>query len=271
MPRGARAVLLGCAVAAAVLVLWRWNPWQGLTLDGIRALIDAWGPLGPLVFMAIMVTGFFIPAPQMVLVATGGVLFGPVWGFVYAWTAAMVGTTAVFLLVRYTAQAWAQRALRHRFPRLRALDQRLHHNGVALVAVLRVILFLSPPLAWALGASRVRLVDQVLGTAVGILPMMGLVVVFADRLVGVDSIGKMFEVEVLVPGAALALLMAAGVFLGRRMLMGPSVGGAEPIGRKPHRRPAGQDGPVERGEHRRRRAAGREAEEPGQPAHQLRR
>ena len=251
--------------------MWRWNPWQSLTLDGIRALVGAWGPLGPLVFMAIMIGGFFLPGPELLLVAAGGVLFGPVWGFVYAWVAAMVGTAAVFLLVRYTAQDWAQRALRHRFPRLRALDQRLHHNGFALVAVLRLILFLSPPLGWALGASRVRLGDYVLGTAVGILPMMGLAVVFAHRLAGAGSTADMLELDVVLPGAALVLLIVGGLVMGRRILTGPSPERAEPAGGQAHGRPADQRGAVEGGQHGRRGATHGEAEEPSQPVHELRR
>lgn len=269
MPRSVRTVLLGCATAGAALVLWRWNPWQGLTLDGMRAVVDAWGPLGPLVFMAIMVGGFFLPGPELLLVAAGGVLFGPLWGFVYAWLAAVVGTAGVFLLVRYTAQDWAQRALRHRFARLRALDQRLHHNGFALVAVLRLLLFLTPPLSWALGASRVRLTDYVLGTALGIAPMMGLAVVFAHRVAGAGSTADMLELDVVLPGAALVLLIAVGLVLGRRMLTGPSSERAEPAGRQAHGRPADQRGAVEGGQHGRRGAAHGEAEEPGQPVHEL--
>jgi len=256
MPRAARAALAGCVVMGVALATWRWNPWQGLTLAGIRDIIIAWGPLGPLVYMALVIGGSFVPAPELLMVATGSILFGPLWGFVYAWTAAMVGTTAVFLLVRRAAQEWAQRALRHRFPRLRALDHRLHHNGFALVAVLRVILFLAPPLSWALGASRVRLVDHVLGTAVGILPMMALAVVFAHRLGAVGSIRDLLEMEVLLPGVALVLLIVLGLVLGRRLLAGPS---AEAPERKPDGRPAGQHAAIEGGEHRRRRTAPREA------------
>jgi len=200
------------------------------------------------------------------------VLFGPTWGFVYAWVAALVGTTAVFLLVRYAAQDWAQRALRHRFPRLRALDQRLHHNGFALVAVLRVLLFLSPPLSWALGASRVRLSHFLLGTAFGILPMMGLAVVFAHRVAGVGSTGDMLELDVLLPGAALALLMVLGLVLGRRLLLtGPSPHGEAAAGRQPHAGPADEHAAIEGRQHRPRRTAPGEPEQPGQSVHQLRR
>jgi uncharacterized membrane protein YdjX (TVP38/TMEM64 family) len=266
VPRVVRMLLVGGAVAAVVLALWRWNPWQGVTLDSVRTLVDAWGPLGPLVFMAIMVAGFFVPGPELVLVGAGGLLFGPVWGVVYAWIAAMIGTTAAFLLVRYTAQAWAQRALQQRFPRLRALDQRLHHNGFVLVLVLRVLLFLSPPLNWALGASRVRMGDYALGTALGILPMMGLAVVLAHRVANAESVAAMLDRDILLPGAAFVGLLVLGLTAGRRLLAGSSHAGEEPGGGEVDGGAAGQHAAVERGQHGRRRGALRQTKEPGQGA-----
>ncbi len=266
VPRVGRMLLAGGAVAAVGLALWRWNPWQGVTLDSVRVLVDAWGPLGPLVFMAIMIAGFFLPGPELLLVGTGGLLFGPVRGFVYAWVAAMIGTATAFLLVRYTAQAWAQRALRQRFPRLRALDQRLHHNGLALVLVLRVLLFLSPPLNWALGASRVRLGDYLLGTALGVLPMMALAVVFAHRVANAESAAAMVDRDIVLPGAALAGLMVLGLTAGRRLLVGGSPAGDEPAAREVDDRAPGQHAPVEGDGHGGGRVAHRQSQKPGQRA-----
>ena len=267
MPRLVRAVLSGLAAMALVLVAARWNPWQHVTLDEVRALVGAWGPLGPLAFMAIMIGGFFLPGPQVLLVAVGGMLFGSLWGFVYSWAAAVIGTGAAFLLVRYTAQGWAQRALRDRFPRLRALDRRLEQHGIAMVALLRLLLFLAPPLSWALGASRVRTTEYVLGTAVGILPMRVLVVLLADRVAAAGSVIELLDRDVLLPGAALALLIGVGVRVGRRMLAGPSGPGEQPGGRQAHRRPAGQGAALERGQHGGRPAAFGETEKSRQGLH----
>jgi uncharacterized membrane protein YdjX (TVP38/TMEM64 family) len=226
MPRLLRGVLLVLGVAAAVAVM-RWlDPWEHVTLDAIRGLVDAWGPLGPLVFIAIFIAGFFIPGPEIVLVAVGGVLFGPVRGFLYAWVAAVVGTAVTFLLVRYIAQAWAQRAIRQRFPRLRALDDRLEEHGVAAVVLLRLLLFLAPPLNWALGTTRVGVRDYVLGTAIGILPGTGLTVFLADRITSASSADELLAWEIVLPGTVLIVLLAAGLTVGRR-LIGSSRAGQE--------------------------------------------
>jgi phospholipase D1/2 len=138
--------------------------------------------------------------------------------------ASVVGTAATFLLVRYTAQAWAQRALRERFPRLRALDDRLERHGVATVVLLRLVLFLAPPLNWALGASRVRVRDYVVGTAIGVLPGIGLTVFLADRITAAGSTSELLDWDVLGPAVILALLIAIGVRVGRRLLGGSRAG-----------------------------------------------
>src|SRR5262245_21432828 len=121
MRRAVRAILIVGAASAIVVAVRRIDLWGRLDVESMRALVHACEPFGPLVFIGVFVAAFFIPGPEIILVAVGGVLFGPVWGFVYSWIASVLGTAAPFALVRYTAQAWAQRAMRDRLPRLRAL------------------------------------------------------------------------------------------------------------------------------------------------------
>jgi phospholipase D1/2 len=248
MPPALRASLIVVGVAAVLGGLSWLDVWQHLSLESMRTLIETWGPLGPLVFIAVFVAGFFIPGPEILLVAVGGVLFGAGPGFVYAWVASVVGTTTTFLLVRLAAQSWAQRALRERFPRLRALDDRLERHGVATVVVLRLLLFLAPPLNWALGASRVRVRDYVLGTAIGILPGIGLTVLLADRITAAGATSELLDWDVVAPAVILAVLIIVGLRVGRRLLAA-SAGGAGHAGGKARGRAAGEDATVERVHH----------------------
>jgi uncharacterized membrane protein YdjX (TVP38/TMEM64 family) len=262
MPRKVRPALFALAAAGVVAGLFWLDLWGRLSVESMRALVDAWGPLGPLAFIAVVIAGFFIPGPEILLVAVGGVLFGPVRGFLYAWVAAVIGTAAVFLLVRYTAQAWAQRALRNRFPRLRALDDRLERRGVATIVLLRLVLFLAPPLNWALGASRVGVRDYVLGTALGVLPGIALTVYLADQITAREAT-ELLDWTIVAPAAILALLIATGAVVGRRLLgRSPEAAAGQPDGGAPreHREVEGVD-------HRARRATGRESKQARQRVH----
>lgn len=153
-----------------------------MTRDGMQALLASAGPYGPLLFMGVCVAGIFMHFPEVVLVALGGVALGAPKAFVYGWVACLIGATATFLVVRYLGRDYVQRGLATRFPRLRALDDRLGRHGFRTVLVLRLLLFMAPPLNWALGATSVRFPHYLAGTALGMLPGMATTVYFADAI-----------------------------------------------------------------------------------------
>ena len=244
MPRLLRAALVVVVIAAVLTAMRRFHLTDHLTIERMRALIVGAGPLGLLVFIGIFISGFFLPGPEMLSVAFGGVLFGTLWGFVYSWIACVVGTALPFILVRYGAQEWAQRALHDRFPRVRALDDRLVHHGVLTVALLRLVFLLAPPLNWSLGATRVRFRDYVLGTGIGILPGVGLTTFLADRISETGFSRELLTPQVIGPAAVLALLIGIGVAIGGRM-MRRSAAARRSAGGEPHARTARQPRPVE--------------------------
>jgi uncharacterized membrane protein YdjX (TVP38/TMEM64 family) len=193
---------------------------ERLTIDGMRALVDAHGPYGPLVFMAVCVAGIFLHVPEIVLIALGGVVFGAVPAFAYGWAASLIGATATFLLVRYVARDRFQAALGGRLARLRALDDRLERHGFRTVLVLRLVLFLAPPLNWALGATRVPAAQYVAATALGVVPGIATTVFFADAIANRPA-GSGGLSPALLAGGAMAVVLAVGAVV-RRRVGGPS-------------------------------------------------
>src|SRR5262249_23700480 len=145
-------------------------------------LVDSAGPYGPLAFIAVCIAGIFLHMPEILLIAAGGMLFEGPQAFTYGWIAAVGGATSTFVIVRYFPPDHLHRSLGTRFAPPRALDERLERNGFLTVLVLRLVLFMAPPLNWALGASRVRLVHYVAGTAIGVIPGVAAAVFFADSI-----------------------------------------------------------------------------------------
>jgi uncharacterized membrane protein YdjX (TVP38/TMEM64 family) len=168
-----------------------WAAWQldlprYMSIARMRALVGAYAPYGPLVFMAVVVAGLFSRVPMMgtVLIAVGAVLFGKLPAFAYGWLAGLVGTTAIFLLVRSAARDYVQRALGARSEWLRALDERVARNGFGTVLALRLVFGLAPMLNWGLGLTGVRPPHYLVATALGIVPHLAIAVSFADAIVG---------------------------------------------------------------------------------------
>lgn len=220
MQRLVRPLLLVCFVAALIAASRFLHLQRYLTVAGMRELVDAHAPYGALVFMGACIAGIFLHMPEVIFIALGGAVFGRARGFAYGWVASLTGATATFLIVRYFASAWVQRHFEARFTRLRALDDRLAANGFWTVVALRLVLFLAPPLNWALGATRVRLAHYVGGTALGVVPGIALTVVWADTLARSGATGELVtpRTGVIVFGTVAVLVTAAR--LGRRLLGG---------------------------------------------------
>jgi uncharacterized membrane protein YdjX (TVP38/TMEM64 family) len=187
-----------------------------LNVAAMRALVDAYEPFGPLVFMVVLIGGLLLHVPGIVFVALGGMLFGRTGGFFYGWIAGVAGATLCFVIGRYLAQDWVQHGLEKR-PMLAALDHRLERNGVRTVILLRLVLFLAPPLNWGIGTSRVRFADYVTGTALGLLPGTFTTVLFADSIVARESESAGSPAAFVPAAIALLLFVGAGI-VGRRWL-----------------------------------------------------
>jgi uncharacterized membrane protein YdjX (TVP38/TMEM64 family) len=218
-----RALLVTLGAVVAVVAVWCLDPAAYVNVSHMRALVEAHAPYGGLVFVAVCIGGIFLHLPEIVLIAIGGVLFEPARAFAYGWVAVVVGATALFLAVRYLAREGVQRSMAGRFPRLGALDGRLERHGFRTVLLLRLVLFLAPPLNWALGVSRVRTRDYVGATALGVVPGIGVTVLFADSIAGRSAGNDLFAPQVVVTLVLLVgFLVVAGVASRRFLGGGPS-------------------------------------------------
>jgi uncharacterized membrane protein YdjX (TVP38/TMEM64 family) len=211
------AVLVLVAIVAAIV---RSGILSDLRVEALRAEIESYGALAPLVFMGLMLAGFFVPSPLLVLVGLGGAIFGTAEAFLYAWIAAVVGTTLPFFLVRQAVGRYVERSDGIRFRRLRAVDARLAERGFVTVLVLRLLLCMTPPLNFALGATRVRWRDYVLGTAIGVVPGIALGAYLGDAVTNAGSWAALVQPSLLLPGLLAIGFLIVSVRASRRLFRG---------------------------------------------------
>jgi uncharacterized membrane protein YdjX (TVP38/TMEM64 family) len=143
------------------------------------ASLGAWGPIA---FIAGYSVAPVIFAPAFVLTIAGGAIFGFVEGVIYVMIGATIGATLAFLTGRYLARQFVE-GLLTRDPRLLLIDRAVERNGFKLVALLRMcpaVPFVL--LNYALGISRVRLVDYVAGS-IGMLPVVAMYV-YSGKVAG---------------------------------------------------------------------------------------
>jgi len=157
-------VLAALVVAVAVLPL---RDWAVALVQCVRG----YGAWGALLYALVYVVGTLLLVPGTALALGSGFLYGPFGGTLIVSPASVLGATLAFLLARSFARDWVARRIR-RYPRFQAIDQAVGKRGFKFVLLLRLQPVFIPfaMLNYALGLTRVRLRDYVLGSWIGMLP-----------------------------------------------------------------------------------------------------
>ncbi len=137
-------------------------------------------PLAPLAMVATFVVGGLVMMPVTVLIVVTVVVFGPLYGSAIALAGTVLsaasGHTAGRLLGRNAVQRFGGR-------RLNRLSQQVGQHGLLAMVVLRLVPVAPFTLVnLVVGASRIRLRDCLLGTAIGMLPGILLSASLVDRI-----------------------------------------------------------------------------------------
>lgn len=172
--------ILGALVALVVLAM------AGREIAALLPQFVDWveslGAWGPVAFIAGYSIAPVVFAPAFLLTIAAGAIFGVVRGVAYVMIGATLGSTFAFLTGRYFARHFVE-GLLDRDPRLAAVDRAVERRGLRLVLLLRM----SPAvpytlLNYALGLSRIRLVDYVVGS-IGMLPVVA-AYVYSGKIAG---------------------------------------------------------------------------------------
>ena len=154
---GGMAVLLNAAVGAGEM--------EDVLLDR--------GWLGPVVFVVAMwvLQPMLLPGPVFMIPAS--LVWPAPVAIALSWIGNMGASFVAFAFARWAARDWVQDRLSDR---LRAWDGRLTRGGVREVTLFRIFTGQITPADWLLGVSSVRLTPFVVGTAIGIIPSVVIVV-----------------------------------------------------------------------------------------------
>lgn len=180
LARRVGAALVVTTLIAAAVVARR----SGVDGPMLQRELLALGWLAAPLFLLMMAAGELLHLPGMVFVVVARLVFGPSIGFVLGYGGAVFAVTVSFLVARELVAA-ARSSTEPWRPRWkfaqRALD-RLEAHPVQTVALLRLVLWLAPPLSYALASSKLRVRDHLVGSAVGLFAPVLLAVLLSGYL-----------------------------------------------------------------------------------------
>jgi len=161
-----KALVLLAFIVGAVLLI-RYTPIKGyLNADALGGLLEATGWWAPLLFIVVYAVGVCLFIPGTLLTGLGAAIFGPYWGFIWVWIGAMLGSAGGFLIGRTLGREFAASLIGDR---LKKYDEAIGRNGLAAVLYLRLVYFPFTPMNFGMGLTRVRFVDYLAGTGLGII------------------------------------------------------------------------------------------------------
>jgi uncharacterized membrane protein YdjX (TVP38/TMEM64 family) len=124
--------------------------------------------LAPLIFIGLQILASLFFIPRTVLGIAAGLVFGLAWGTVWAVLGAMAGATAGFALARWLGAGLVDL---ESSARLGPLLSRAEAGGWRAVTIVRLVPLPHSLVNYALGLTRVRWPDYLLGSLIGMLPM----------------------------------------------------------------------------------------------------
>jgi len=213
---GWRAILLLCVLAVALALAWTFTPLADLVT---RERVIEWGrdfsrfAWAPVVVILAYTPAAYTMFPRWLITMVAVIAFGPWKGFIFGIAGMLVAGLASFLPGRLVRRDTVRRLAG---PRINRLSAALYHRGALAVAIVRMV-----PIApfvvvnLVMGALRIRLLDFILGSLVGVLPGMLAATVLSEQVSRVladpaDINGWLIAVA--------AALMITLVYFGQRWL-----------------------------------------------------
>ncbi len=155
------------AFIAVAIVLVRFTPVKDyLNARALGEFLDNAGIWAPVIFMVIYAVGVCLFVPGTLLTGIGAAIFGPYRGFVYVWIGAMAGAAAAFVIGRTLGREFAAGLIGDK---LKKYDEAIERNGFATVLYLRLVYFPFTPMNFGMGLTRVKFMDYIWGTGLGII------------------------------------------------------------------------------------------------------
>jgi uncharacterized membrane protein YdjX (TVP38/TMEM64 family) len=147
--------------------------------DALRKWVQDSGPLGSIGLIAAFTVGLLVQVPGLLFVFVSIWVYGQLMGGILAHLGGVVALSVTFLVVRAVGGK-PLGEIKNKYAR--KIFSKLEDYPITTVIVLRLLLWYSPPMNYALALSGVRFRDYVIGSALGLLPVVAVIAVFFEAI-----------------------------------------------------------------------------------------
>lgn len=172
--------------------------------ESLRERIAQLGVWGPLFFVAIYSLRSLVFFPASVLTIFAGLVFGPLWGFVYTVVGENISANVSYIVGRYFGAALLHKIASH--GRILAhIKCELHRNGLIAVLTMRLMFLPFDLVGYSSGVCSIRQRDFVLGTLLGTLPGLATFILLGSAINQIVYLYYALSIALAMLGVALLL------------------------------------------------------------------
>ncbi len=148
-----------------------------MTIENMQLLFEPMGNWGIALFVAIFIVGLALQLPGFVLIGASVVLFGTILGTIIAYGSSVLAVIVSFYFARMIGGNALAEIKSHR---VQNILNKLESNPVKTIIILRSVMWIAPPLNYALAFSKVSSRKYIIGSAVGlVLPIIGICIFYS--------------------------------------------------------------------------------------------
>lgn len=162
-------IFMFLVMISLILIIKNWNLIRHLRVERIVNFIRSKGPFATIIFLGIYaLKPFLIVMPSNVVAIVGGIIFGPVKGFIISMVGFFVSGTIAFYLARFLGKEFVQKLIGNKFMKL---DDNMSNNGFKILFFLRLPPILPyDPLSYACGFTNISFFAFIMASLLGVVP-----------------------------------------------------------------------------------------------------
>ncbi|MFO7710553.1 MAG: TVP38/TMEM64 family protein [Candidatus Woesearchaeota archaeon] len=162
-------------------------------MEVVRGYIESLGLFAPVGFVLVYAAGAMLFLPGTPFSIASGLLFGKLFGTVYAVVGQVLGASGAFFISRYLGRGFVEDM--SKYFDLGYYDDLLRRQGFAAVFFMRLIpLFPFNGINFAVGLSKIRYTNFFLATLLGVIPGTFVLVYFGSSVAAFDMVNIMISI-----------------------------------------------------------------------------
>ena len=207
-------IICTCIIIGIVLIAkgYLTIDWVNDRLDTLEEVLNR--SYGPVLYVLGTFAFIVLQIPGLVPVIVGPLVYDQPQAFLLTLLGVNIGVISTFLVARYFLRDYFAPKLEQ--GRWQRFTRHLETNGITTMIFLRLVLWMFPPMNWTIGATNIKIRDYIIGSLIGLAPIIFAIQLAVSRLKTVNSFRDLLRPETIAVVLGFLVFLIVVVWIRRR-------------------------------------------------------